>query len=80
MNTNEARLKIHGAITEVLLAMLAEDDAGPDELDEMEDAMGQLADIIMEDLGLEVTSVNEDGTINTTLQLYSDLVEADEEA
>lgn len=80
MNANEARLKIHGTITEVLVAMLAEDNATPEDLDEMDETMAELADIIMEDIGLEVTSVDEDGTIHTTLQLYSELAEDDEEA
>jgi len=75
MNVNEARLRVHGAITEVLIEMIAEEDATDEELEELGDQMGELADIILEDIGLEVTSVNDDGIISATLSLYTDLFE-----
>lgn len=79
MNPNEARLRVHGAITEVLLEMLADEGSNPEELETLADDMGELADIIMEDIGLDVVSVDDDKTIHATLQLYTDLA-GDEEA
>jgi hypothetical protein len=72
MNSNEARLKVHGAITEVLVAMAVEDEATDDEIESLTEEMGELADVIMEDLGLEVISVNEDKSINALLRLFID--------
>jgi transposase len=72
MNDNEARLKIHGAITEVLVAMAIEDNATDEEADALEEEMTELADVIMEDLGVEVLSVNEDKSITVVLRLFSD--------
>lgn len=75
MNVNEARMRIHGAITEVLVEMIAEDDATDEELEDLGDQMGELSDIILEDIGLDVVSVNDDGTITATLSLYTDLLD-----
>ena len=79
MNANEARLKVHGTITEVLVAMAIDDDATDEEVESLEEEMAQLADVIMEDLGLDVSSVNEDGSINAVLRLFVD-EESDETA
>ena len=79
MNSNEARLRVHGAITEVLVAMAVDDDATDEEVESLEEEMTELADVIMEDIGLEVTSVNEDGSINAVLRLFTD-EESDETA
>lgn len=72
MNANEARLKIHGAITEVLVAMAIEDESTEDEIDSLSEEMGELSDVIMEDIGLEVISVNEDKSISVILRLFTD--------
>jgi hypothetical protein len=72
MNANEARLKVHGAITEVLVAMAVDEEATDEELELLTEEMGELADVIMEDLGLEVTSVNDDKSINAVLRLFID--------
>ena len=72
MNANEARLKIHGAITEVLVAMAIEDDAPDTEVESLFEEMGELADVVMEDIGLEVVSVNEDKSISVVLRLFTD--------
>jgi transposase len=72
MNANEARLKIHGAITEVLVAMAIEDDAPDTEVESLFEEMGELADVIMEDIGIEVVSVNEDKSISVVLRLFTD--------
>ena len=79
MNANEARLRVHGAIVEVLVAMAVEDDATDEEVESLEEEMSELADVIMEDIGLEVTSVNEDKSINVVLRLFTD-EESDETA
>lgn len=79
MNANEARLRVHGAIVEVLVAMAVEDDATDEEVESLEEEMAELADVIMEDIGLEVTSVNEDKSINAVLRLFTD-EESDETA
>jgi hypothetical protein len=72
MNTNEARLRVHGAITEVLVAMAVDDNASDEEIELLEEELAELADVIMEDIGLEVSSVNEDGSINAVLRLFTD--------
>lgn len=72
MNANEARLKVHGAITEVLVAMAVEDEATEDEIESLVEEMAELSDVIMEDIGLEVVSVNEDKSINVVLRLFTD--------
>jgi hypothetical protein len=72
MNANEARLKVHGTITEVLVAMAVEDNATDEEVEALEEEMSELADVILEDLGLEVDGVNDDGSLSVTLRLYED--------
>jgi hypothetical protein len=72
MNANEARLKVHGAITEVLVAMAVEDEATEDEIESLVEEMAELSDVIMEDIGLEVVSVNDDKSINVVLRLFTD--------
>lgn len=79
MNTNEARLRVHGAITEVLVAMAVDENASDEEVESLEEELAELADVIMEDIGLEVSSVNEDGSINAVLRLFTD-EESDETA
>ncbi len=72
MNANEARLKVHGAITEVLVAMAVEDEATEDEIESLVEEMAELSNVIMEDIGLEVVSVNDDKSINVVLRLFTD--------
>jgi hypothetical protein len=67
MNHHEARLAVHGAIVNVLVDMAAEDDS---DIDALEEEMGYLADVIMEELGLDIVSVDEDDTILANLVLY----------
>jgi ribosome maturation factor RimP len=52
--------------------MAIEDEATDDEIESLTEEMGELADVIMEDLGLEVVSVNEDKSINAVLRLFID--------
>ena len=72
MNINEARLKVHGTVTEVLVAMAIEDNATDEEVEMLEEEMSELADVILEDLGLDVVSVNDDGSLTVTLRFYED--------
>ena len=72
MNSNEARLKIHGTITDVLVAMAVDDDSTDEDVEQLADELGEVSNIIMEDLGLEVLSVEEDGSIMVKLQLFVD--------
>jgi transposase len=52
--------------------MAVDDDASDEEIESLEEEMSELADVIMEDIGLEVTSVNEDKSINAVLRLFTD--------
>ena len=61
--TPEAKIQIYETIIDVLVSLAVEDDATAEE-------MSELADILMENLGLEVDSVEEDGSIKVTLRLY----------
>jgi len=54
------------------VAMAVDDDASDEEIESLEEEMSELADVIMEDIGLEVTSVNEDKSINAVLRLFTD--------
>ena len=72
MNVNEARLKIHGTITDVLVSMAVDDNSTDDEVEQFFDELGEVSDIIMEDLGLEVLGVEEDGSITVKLRLFVD--------
>lgn len=72
MNVNEARLKIHGTITDVLVSMAVDDNSTDDEVEQFFDELGEVSDIIMEDMGLEVLSVEEDGSITVKLRLFVD--------
>lgn len=59
--------------------MAVDDDATDEEVESLTDEMAELADVVMEDLGVEVVSVNEDKSISVVLRLYSD-EESDETA
>jgi transposase len=52
--------------------MAMDDNATDEEIEALEEEMGELADVIMEDLGVEVTAVNEDKSMNVVLRLFSD--------
>ena len=65
-------MRIHGTITDVLVAMAVEDDSGDEEVAQLADDLGDVADIILEDLGLEVLSVENDGSITVKLRLFVD--------
>lgn len=71
MDIYEARIKIHAAITETLVALGSEDRMTEAELETLADECAEVADILMEDLGIGVTSVEADsGIIHATIELY----------
>lgn len=67
MNIHEARLKVHGAIVGVLVEMAAEDES---DLDALEEEMSYLADVILEELGLDIISVDDENKMTASLVLY----------
>lgn len=67
MNIHEARLKVHGTIVDVLVEMAAEDDS---DIDALEEEMGYLADVLLEELGLDIISVDKENKMTATLVLY----------
>lgn len=66
----EAKIQIYETIIDVLVSLAVEDDATDEDIDQTAEEMSELADILMENLGLEVDSVEEDGSIKVTLRLY----------
>lgn len=71
MDIYEARIKIHTAITETLVALGTDNKTTDEELQSLSDECAEIADIIMEDLGISVVSIGEDGkTIHATIELY----------
>ena len=65
MNESDARLKILGKITSVLIDLLAEEG---DVTEDDREAMESIADEIAEDLDLSVVSVD-DGTVTLTVKI-----------
>lgn len=63
MNEHEARLAIVARITDVLFDLAAEGMEPDDDADEMRDALGDAAELIMEALGLEVESIDDKAVI-----------------
>ena len=70
VTTPEAKIQIYETIIDVLVSLAVEDDATDEDIDQTAEEMSELADILMENLGLEVDSVEEDGSIKVTLRLY----------
>lgn len=66
----EAKIQIYETIIDVLVSLAVDDDATDEDIDQTAEEMSELADILMENLGLEVNSVEEDGSIKVTLRLY----------
>lgn len=66
----EAKIKIYESIVDVLVSIGVDDDMSDSDVDELAEEMSELADILLETLGLEVDSVEEDGSIKATLRLY----------
>lgn len=66
----EAKIKIYETIVDVLVSIGADDDMSDDDVEELAEEMSELTDILLETLGLEVNSVEADGSIKVTLRLY----------
>ena len=59
----EARLAIHEILTEILVSLAVDDETTDAEVEGFEEDMGEVADLMISALGIEVVSVdNEDGT------------------
>jgi len=71
MNVHEARLKVHGAITLFLVDMAAEDDATEADLEALEEEMAELADLLLEELGLDVVSAESESEFSCKINLYT---------
>lgn len=64
-------MKIHGTIAMFFVDVAAEDDASDEELESLEEEMSDLADLLMEELGLDIVSVESDTEFSCKLNLYS---------
>lgn len=59
MNSAEAQLELHAYVKELLIDLAVEDDLPDDEMEAVEEAMGDLADLMFEGLDLKVTNFSE---------------------
>lgn len=62
MNLNEARMNILNYISDVLFDLADDPDLSPGEREEVRDAMGDAADMLMDSLDLQVVQIEDDGT------------------
>lgn len=69
MNQFEARLKIHSAIRDALVSLGADEGSTEEEILSLEDECSEIADILLEEIGLDVVSV-EGEIIHATIALY----------
>ena len=59
----EARLIVHEILTEIMVSLAVDDETTDEEVAEFEEDMGDVANLMLEALGFEIVSVdNEDGT------------------
>jgi len=61
-----ARLAVYDFVTDTLVDLI---DPSPEELLEIRDNMLNAAEIIIQGLGLEITEVNDDGSMAATLNI-----------
>ena len=66
MNEHEARLAIRTLFRDLLVDLAEDDD---EEVEGFEDAMGEVANILLESCDLEVVSVDAEGKITATLTI-----------
>lgn len=68
---NEVRLEIHEILTEMLVSLAVDDDTTDEEIADFETDFAQVANLILDTLSFEVTSVteDEDGTVSLTANL-----------
>lgn len=71
VSTAEARLKLIQTLRDCLLEFAieaeGEENLSREQIIEMRDNLLEVADVLFDDLQLEVVSVNADGTVNCTL-------------
>lgn len=65
-----ARLAVFDFITDTLVDLI---DPAPDEVQEIRDTMMNAAEILMEGLGMEVTEVNDDGSLVVNMDLGEEI-------
>ncbi len=59
----ETRLKVRDLLMEILVSLAVDDETTDDEIATFEDDMGGVADLMLDSLGFNITSVdNEEGT------------------
>jgi hypothetical protein len=68
MNTYEARLAVHKHLVNEFLGLLTDDEKGDGEGEVLDDFRA-LADTVIQALGIEVTEVNDDGSMTAKLVL-----------
>jgi len=68
---NEVRLEIHELLTEILVSLSVDDDTTDEEIADFETDFAQVANLILDTFGLEITSVSEDedGTTRLTANM-----------
>lgn len=68
---NEVRLEIHELLTEILVSLAVDDDTTDEEIADFETDFAQVANLILDTFGLEITSVSEDedGTTRLTANM-----------
>ena len=69
MNISEARLKIHRQILDVLVSLALDDTTSDQEIADLEEDMAEVAELIMENIGLEIQSVDDDSIVKATLNV-----------
>jgi hypothetical protein len=72
MNINEARLLIHSTIADTLVSLGLSDEPTEEEIEQLDEEMREIADILLEELGFSITSVNEDGSFTAHLVLLNE--------
>ena len=71
----ETRLKVRDLLMEILVSLAVDDETTDDEIATFEDDMGGVADLMLDSLGFQVVSVdNEEGTQFTA---KFDIIEGD---
>ncbi len=69
MNISEARLKIHRQILDVLVSLALDDTTSDQEIADLEEDMAEVAELIMENIGLEIQSVDDESIVKATLNV-----------
>jgi hypothetical protein len=69
MNISEARLKIHRQILDVLVSLALDDTTSDQEVADLEEDMAEVAELIMENIGLEIQSVDDESIVQATLNV-----------